>query len=112
MTRRFADFSKPAPPIWRFKDTVIVVLASTVAVGAFVGLGLLFLLVKPAGAHEAMGGFQYPWEYCAGHDCSEIAASRVKEAPGGYVVDGRFPVRHSEVKQSPDGHYHACFPNP
>lgn len=50
MTRRFADFSKPAPAEWRFKDTIIVVIASAAAVGAFLMLFGLFLLTHPSGA--------------------------------------------------------------
>lgn len=50
MTRRFPDFSRPAPTPWRWTDTFLVGLCSAIAVAAFVALGLLFLLVKPAGA--------------------------------------------------------------
>lgn len=49
MTRRFADFSKPAPAEWRFKDTAIVVLASTAAVAAFASLALLWYMMYPTG---------------------------------------------------------------
>ena len=74
---------------------------------------VIYLTAAPyARAHEAMKGWEYPVICCSGHDCTEISADRVKEAPGGYMVDGRFSVPHSEVKHSPDGRYHACFPNP
>lgn len=49
MTRRFADFSRPAPQPWRWTDTVLVTIGSIIAVGAFAALGLIFLLVKPSG---------------------------------------------------------------
>tara|TARA_R110000868_G_scaffold409826_1_gene696161 strand:+ start:4020 stop:4469 length:450 start_codon:yes stop_codon:yes gene_type:complete len=40
MTRLFADFSRPAPAPWRWTDTVLV------------ALGILFLMVHPAGARD------------------------------------------------------------
>jgi hypothetical protein len=49
MTRQSADFRYPAPAPWRFKDTVIVVLASAVAVSAFAGLVLLWFMMHPTG---------------------------------------------------------------
>lgn len=52
MTRRFADFSRPAPAPWRWTDTILVALGSAIAVASFVALGLLFLLVHPAGARD------------------------------------------------------------
>jgi hypothetical protein len=55
----------------------------------------------------------YPVECCSGHDCDELAANRVKALPqGAYLIDGRFTVQAKEVRQSPDGQYHACFPTP
>ena len=53
----------------------------------------------------------YPWECCSGIDCAEISADRVSVSAGGYMVDGKFTVPYSETRVSPDGQYHACFPN-
>lgn len=63
-------------------------------------------------AHFAPKGWEYPWECCHDHDCAEIADSRVHTSPSGYVVDEHFVIPQSEVRQSPDGKYHACFPRP
>ena len=112
MTRRFPDFSRPAAPPWRWSDTFLVALCSSIAVAPMAFTLFVGLLIKPAGAHTAVSGWSYPASCCADYDCAEISPSRVKEAPGGYIVDGHFSVPHSEVKQSPDGHFHACFPNP
>lgn len=54
----------------------------------------------------------YPWECCAGFDCSEISSDRVSVSAAGYVVDGKFTVPYGETRNSPDGQYHACFPKP
>jgi len=68
--------------------------------------------IAQALAHTAPKGWDYPWECCHDHDCAEIADSRVTTSPAGYVIDGKFVVPQSQVRQSPDGKYHACFPNP
>lgn len=82
--------------------TSAVILASLIALAS-----LLFIL-SPAFAHS-----WYPHECCHDKDCAEIADNRVRQdGAGGYIVDGKFPVHRSQVKTSPDGHYHACFPNP
>lgn len=73
---------------------------------------LLLLVAGIARAHTAPRGWDYPWECCHDHDCAEIADSRVRTSPAGYVIDGKFTVPQSQVRQSPDGKYHACFPNP
>lgn len=65
-----------------------------------------------AQAHDTGKGWSYPWACCADHDCAEISESRVKPEAGGYLIDGRFHVPQAEVRFSPDGRYHACFPKP
>jgi hypothetical protein len=76
-------------------------------------LGAVALFASVAAfAHDTGKGWSYPWDCCSDRDCAEIEPTRVRPAPGGYLVDGRFHVRQSEVRYSPDGHYHACFPNP
>lgn len=112
MSRRFRDPSYTAPEPLTFRDWFLISTASGVVVGALAFIVIVALMIKPSWGHEAMSGWQYPWECCAGHDCAEISSSRVKPEGGGYVVDGRFHVTHTEVKHSPDGHYHACFPTP
>jgi hypothetical protein len=54
----------------------------------------------------------YPIECCAGYDCAEISENRVSIAATGYLIDGKFTVPYSEARNSPDGHFHACFPTP
>lgn len=68
----------------------------------------LLCLTGQAVAHD-----WYPAWCCSDTDCAPIHESRVKALPtGGYLVDGRFTVPQAEVKYSPDGQYHACFPQP
>lgn len=62
-------------------------------------------------AHQAPSGWTYPNHCCSDRDCSPIAPSRVREVPGGYLVDGRWTVEHQHAGDSPDGEYHACFVN-
>jgi len=50
MTRRFADFSRPSRPPWRWTDTFLVGLCSAIAVAAFTAIFILFLMIHPAGA--------------------------------------------------------------
>lgn len=65
------------------------------------------LLLAAAAAHE-----WYPPICCSGGDCTPIPSARVKaEGAGGYVVDDKFHVERKDVRDSPDGQYHACFPN-
>lgn len=80
-----------------------------------VGVIAVLLIVWGVGeafAHSAVTGWEYPFERCHDNDCAEIADSRVHTSSEGYVVDGHFVVPQSQVRQSPDGHYHACFPTP
>jgi len=80
-----------------------------------VGVLVLLIIVWGIGeamAHDAAMGWSYPWECCHDHDCTEISADRVHTSPSGYVIDGHIVVPQSEVRQSPDGRYHACFPKP
>lgn len=79
---------------------------------AFLAAFLLCVFVISVMAHEAPTGWTYPWECCSGHDCGEIAADRVKLVASGYMIDGKHLVKHQDVKKSPDGAFHACFPTP
>jgi hypothetical protein len=81
-------------------------LAGLIVCAAFVGMML------PVLAHDAPSGWTYPIECCSGHDCDEIASDRVKAVASGYLVDGKHLIQHADVKQSPDGAFHACFPTP
>lgn len=87
---------------WRF----IYVLAVAGIIAAAIALS------DEASSHEADKGWSYPWECCHDQDCAEISPDRVKPAPGGYLVDGKFHVEQKDVRHSPDGNYHACFPKP
>lgn len=80
-------------------------LAAVILAATFVAL-----LTFGAFAHNAPSGWAYPPECCGGYDCSEIAADRVKPGFAGYIVDGRFYVPMAQVRFSPDGRFHACFP--
>ena len=69
---------------------------------------VLIALILSAGAHD-----WYPPYCCSGGDCAPIAGERVEQQPGGgYIVDHKFVVPRSEVKDSMDGRYHGCFPTP
>jgi hypothetical protein len=54
----------------------------------------------------------YPVECCSGYDCAPIDAKRVGFSAGGYMVDGLHFVAQKDVRQSLDGEFHACFPQP
>lgn len=85
-----------------------------IAAGVF-SAPIIFLICWSVGhalAHTAPKGWEYPWECCHNQDCAEIADSRVHTSSEGYVIDNHFVVPASKVRQSPDGHYHACFLNP
>jgi hypothetical protein len=92
------------------------------AAGDAVGLSVGFIvrLILPVAAisflvnvaHVPGKDWSYPWECCRDKDCAQISSERVNTEAGGYVVDGRFHIPHAEVRSSPDGNYHACFPSP
>lgn len=79
------------------------------AVAVIIGM---IVFATNAGAHQADKGWQYPWDCCSDRDCAEISETRVKPVQGGYLIDGKFKVPQAEVRESPDGRYHACFPQP
>lgn len=111
MTRRFQKIDRPLniPTTGEAVGVPLAILAGIIVV---LIAGFTLASIWPVRAHEAMAGWQYPISCCANYDCAEIGPERVKEAAGGYLVDGQFHVPHSEVKHSPDGRYHACFPKP
>lgn len=85
-------------------------LAWTAAViigGTFAFLLWLASLVVDVRAHSF-----YPADCCSGTDCAPIAEARVRPAFAGYMIDGVHYVPMAQVKPSPDGEYHACFPKP
>ena len=75
-------------------------------------VALLIIAVAPALAHDTGKGWAYPWECCSDKDCEEISETRAKPVQGGYLIDGKHHVPQSQVRHSPDGRYHACFPQP
>ncbi len=105
-------YARPQTYTYRWVDWFLIGLATVVLSIVAVAFAVVFLLVKPAGAHEANMGWQYDWVCCSDKDCDEISQDRVRTEPSGYVIDGRFHVPQTEVRFSPDGRYHACFPNP
>ncbi len=128
MTRRFADFSRPAPAPWRWTDTVLVALGLAIAVGAFVALGLLFLMVHPAGArdlgqwddksaiaqwYKALKQPDNPVMSCCGK-ADAYWADKVETGPNGELIAVITDDRPDEPlgrRHVPVG-YHACFPTP
>lgn len=80
-----------------------------IAAGIVSGFFIVFLVLASAVATFAHSF--YPVECCHDRDCAPIDESRVKPGFAGYVVDGKHYVPMSQVRQSPDGQYHACFPN-
>lgn len=63
----------------------------------------LLLVATPALPHE-----WYPYECCSDQDCAPLAADKVQERDGGFVLwDGR-RVSYRDVKPSPDGQFHLC----
>ncbi len=69
----------------------------------------LLMSCAPAAAHD-----WYPLACCrgteVGGDCAPLPASRVKETPQGYLIDGKILKSYAETRWSPDGQFHACFP--
>jgi hypothetical protein len=105
-------FARPTSYTFDWVEWVIVGLTTAFLCAIATGFWFVFLLVKPAGAHDAGKGWVYPLECCADHDCAQIDSERVGSDASGYVVDGHFHVQYSQVRNSPDGNYHACFPKP
>lgn len=52
MTRRFADFSRPAPTPWTWVDTVLVGVVSIICTLAMLFIFVVCLLIRPAGARD------------------------------------------------------------
>lgn len=98
-------------------------LATFLACLVAIGLAFAIWLASSgaARAHEAPSGWVYPLQCCSNRDCTEIPASRVKEAPDGYhvtLVPGdhdfikaqtSFLVPYQSAKSAPDGAYHICI---
>lgn len=78
------------------------------AVVALMAVLLLGWMIAPARGHS-----WYPPFCCAGNDCDVLAPGRVRALDGGgFVIDERFVVPAGEVRNSMDGRYHGCFPQP
>lgn len=89
----------------KLSDVGYWLVVGLVILGAF-----LVFMAKAARAHDAPSGWSYPVDCCSGHDCDLIAASRVQSIGGGYLIDGAHYVPAGQVRRSPDGEFHACFP--
>lgn len=73
---------------------------------------ILLALAGPAAAHEPYTNLTHPKTgllCCNGHDCAPIAADRVEQVKGGFLVDGKHFVPGDEVIPSWDAEHHACF---
>lgn len=79
------------------------------ALGVIVLCIVIFIAFMAAMAAASAHSW-YPHECCHDNDCAEISADRVRTEAGGYVIDGRFHVLQRDVRTSPDGNYHGCFP--
>lgn len=96
------------------QEVALGIHASThlkLAIAAFV-IAVSVVAASYALAHDTGKGWSYDWACCHDTDCDEIAASRVRTTPEGYIVDGKHFVSHADAKFAPDGRYHACFPTP
>ena len=73
-------------------------------------LVVLGLVVIAARAHDAPGGWAYPFECCSGIDCRPVSSARVKATPQGYVLPTgeTVPYRSPKIRPSPDGEFHWC----
>ena len=71
---------------------------------------LLAIFIVPSLAHEAPSGWVYPPACCNNGDCAPLDAKRIKETAEGFLIDGKYIVKRSDAKLSPDGIFHACFP--
>ena len=73
---------------------------------------LLLAMCGVAQAHDPYTHLRNPKTgalCCNGTDCAPIAAERVDQVPGGYMVDKKHFVPGDQVIPSKDGEYHACF---
>ena len=78
--------------------------------GILICAALLILSLYGARGHN-----WYPPECCGGADsygdCIAINPGRVAAHNNGdYLVDGKWLVLRLDVRNSPDGQYHGCFP--
>lgn len=70
------------------------------------------MMCGAAVAHEPYTHLKHPRTgllCCNGHDCAPIAAERVEQVKGGFLVDRKHFVPGAEVIPSWDGDHHACF---
>lgn len=67
------------------------------------------ILPQRAWPHDAVTGWQYPYECCSAADCYEITERDVRPVPGGWLIVATGEVRPADkTRQSPDGRYHRC----
>ena len=103
--------SKPTPS-HGFASNTLVALVAAVLLG-----GGVLLTASYARAHDALPtaaqplGWSYPFSYCSGYDCREIASKAISERPEGYVIQGTGEVvtyNDKRIRHSPDGEFHWC----
>jgi hypothetical protein len=71
----------------------------------------VLLAAGSAYSHDAPSGWAYPWSCCSNQDCHEVPEAAIKEGLTGYelVTTGEIiPYGDKRIKDSPDGHFHAC----
>lgn len=68
-------------------------------------------LLIVASSHPATAHSFYHYECCHDRDCWPLEASKVRETPQGWVIEGLaapIPYDWPKLKDSPDGRYHLC----
>ncbi len=66
-------------------------------------LAAFLLLSSAASAHD-----WYPPECCSAKDCAVYPAEKVRETPGGYLLESGVTVPYKQARPSPDRQYHIC----
>ena len=73
---------------------------------------ILAVFLVLIGSIYALSHSWYPHECCSEKDCAVVAPERVKVVPLGYLIDNFHMKLHRDIRHSPDGLYHGCFPTP
>lgn len=71
----------------------------------------VWVMTRPAGAHEAPSGWSYDRACCADYDCRMIEDDAVEVTPEGWRVKATgevFAFNDRKVRSSPDGSFHRC----
>ncbi len=89
---------------WAIRTTIIGAAILLIAWAAAVTFS------RPAGAHDTVSGWAYPWACCAGQDCRPVGCDTLEEIEDGKVRDIENGQVYSRdmVQSSGDNRCHVC----